>query len=73
MPKTRTAPIRVLLISSRVLILSGLSALLRGQPLIQLVGELSVLPELAQADVLVWDAGTEKPRSLPTRFIVLLA
>src|SRR5512143_1423702 len=73
MPKTRTAPIRVLLISSRVLIRSGLSALLRGQPLIQLVGELSALPESAQADVLIWDVGAEKPRPLPTRFILLLA
>lgn len=73
MPKTRLASIRVLLISSRVLIRSGLSALLRGQPLIQLVGEMSALPESAQADVLIWDAGAEKPRPLPTRFIVLLA
>lgn len=73
MPNTRLSPIRVLVISSRVLFRSGLCALLRGQPQIQLAGEPSAPSEAAQADVLVWDAGAEKPRALPTRFIALLA
>ncbi|MBI4788893.1 MAG: response regulator transcription factor [Chloroflexi bacterium] len=73
MPQTRLSPIRVLLISRRALIRTGLSALLRGQPQIQVVGELAAPSEMLGADVLVWDAGGEQPRALPARFIALLA
>ena len=72
MPKTRLSPIRVLVISPRVLFRSGLCALLQGQPQIQLTGESSAPSDAAQADVIVWDVEAEKPRVLPTRFIALL-
>ena len=66
-------PIRVIIISPRALVRSGLSALVRGQPLIQLVGEFAAPPESSQADVAVWDVGADKPRAQPAPFIALLA
>ena len=72
MPPIRLPPIRIVLISPRTLVRSGLSALLRAQPQVQLVGEFAAPAETAQADVFVWDVGAEKPRALPTTFLALL-
>ncbi len=67
------ARVRVHLVSSRVLIRSGLSALLRVQPQIQLAGESVDGSDLPQADLVLWDAHDTKPHSLPTPFLVLLS
>ena len=73
MTQTRLPLIRVLITSPRALVRSGLSAVLRGQPRIQLVGEFAAPPDIVQADVLVWDVGAAKPRAQPAPFIALLA
>lgn len=65
--------IRVHIVSSRTLIRSGLSALLRVQPQIQLAGESLDWSDVAQADLVLWDAHDTNPRSLPIPFLVLLA
>ncbi len=67
------APIRVHLVSSRTLVRSGLSALLRGQPQMQVVGESPTLPNTAPADLVLWDAHDTNPHSLPVPFLVLLS
>jgi DNA-binding NarL/FixJ family response regulator len=70
MPSVR---IRVRIISSRTLIRSGLSALLRAQPQIQLVDESPDWSDVAQADLVLWDIHDTSPRSLPIPFLVLLS
>lgn len=65
--------IRVHLVSSRTLIRSGLSALLRVQPQIQLAGESLDWSDAAQADLVLWDAHDTIPHSLPIPFLVLLS
>jgi two-component system nitrate/nitrite response regulator NarL len=65
--------IRVHLVSSRVLIRSGLSALLRVQPQIQLAGESASWSDTSQADLVLWDAHDANPHSLPVPFLVLLS
>ena len=70
--KSHLPPIRVVIISPRALVRAGLSALLRGQPRIQLVGEFAAPPESPYADVVVWDVGETKPHSIPIPFLALL-
>ncbi len=73
MPPSRHSPIRVLLASPRELLRSGLAALVRGQPQIELVGTTGEPPSAANAfDVLVWDVAAVEPRLLPLRFLALL-
>ncbi len=67
------AHIRVHLVSSRTLIRSGLSALLRVQPQIQLVGESPDWSDVAQADLVLWDIHDTNPRAIPIPFLVLLS
>ncbi len=73
MPPNRVSSIRVLLISSRLLVRSGLAALLTGQPQIQAVDATAELPtDTAEFDLVLWDAAGISPRSLPFRFLTLL-
>ncbi len=67
------ARIRVHLVSSRLLVRSGLSALLRGQPQIRLVGESADWSDSTQADLVLWDAHDRNPHSLSIPFVVLVA
>lgn len=74
MPPHRVSPIRVLILSSRLLVRSGLAALLYGQPQIQAVGASAELPtDTTQFDLVLWDVGTISPRPLALRFLVLLS
>ena len=67
-------PIRVLLISSRILLRAGLDALLRGQPQIQVVEEVDDPHAAANLhfDIALVDA-TRPPQPLSFRFLVLLS
>ncbi len=67
------ARVRVHLVSTRVLVRSGLSALLRVQPQIQLAGESTSWSDTFQADLVLWDAHDTNPHSLPVPFLVLLS
>jgi DNA-binding NarL/FixJ family response regulator len=75
MEKSLKAPIRVLIISSRTLVRSGLSALLRGQPQIQVVEEVASPFDSVgrEFDVALWDVGNADPRAPPFRFLALLS
>ena len=66
--------IRVLLIGSRTLLRAGLDALLRGQPQIQVVGQVDDEHGAADLhfDIALWDVSNHKPQSTPFRFLALL-
>ncbi len=68
-----SARIRVHLVSSRTLVRSGLSALLRVQPQIQIAGESKDWSDSAQADLVLWDAHDTNPHPLSIPFLVLLS
>ena len=68
--------IHVLLIGSRTLLRAGLDALLRGQPQIQVVGQVDDEHGAADLhfDVALWDVGNKPlPLPLPFKFIALLS
>lgn len=65
--------IRVHLVSSRALVRAGLSALLRGQPQVQLVGESMVWSNAMQADLVLQDAHDSSPHRQSVPFVVLLS
>jgi DNA-binding NarL/FixJ family response regulator len=67
------ARIRVHLVSSRTLVRSGLSALLRVQPQIQLVGESADWSDSTQTDLVLWDAQDTNLHPLSIPFLVLLS
>ncbi len=67
------ARVRVHLISPRPLIRAGLSALLRAQPQMRLIGASEDWPEAIDADVVLWDAPDESPRSFHALYLVLLS
>lgn len=67
-----SARIRVHLVSSRTLVRSGLSALLRVQPQIQLVGESAHWSDSTQADLVVWDAHDTNTHPLSIPFVVVV-
>lgn len=66
--------IRVVVISSRVLVRAGLVALLSGQPQVQVVGETDNLSEARNdVDVVLWDVGSTGPQPISFRFLALLS
>ena len=66
--------IRVLVISPRTLVRAGLGAVLRGQPQIQVVGQVDDAPAAADLhfDVALLDV-RKKPLPLPFKFLALLS
>lgn len=73
MSRAVSPPIRVLLTSSRGLIRSGLSALLHGQPQVELVASRAETGQTARADVILLDTGGGNPHPLSTPTVVLLS
>jgi DNA-binding NarL/FixJ family response regulator len=67
--------IRVVVISSRMLVRAGLVSLLSGQPQVQVVGETDNLSHAAprDVDVVLWDVGKTKPQAISFRFLALLS
>lgn len=62
-----------MLVSSRLLLRSGLEALLRGQPQIDITGAATDPPPGKEDfDLILWDVEDLSPRSVPFRFLALL-
>ncbi|MBI5030330.1 MAG: response regulator transcription factor [Chloroflexi bacterium] len=65
--------IRIVVVSPRRLIRTGLATLLRGQPHIKQIGEAEdVNLTAADFDVALWDIRDRKPERVPLRFVALL-